>query len=79
MLLELPLLKLPFCWSATLVAAAMLLPGLFPEPKREERSSIAVKAADDPISLEVLKKFLISETNMYIVNFLRFLGTNSLM
>ena len=38
---------------------------------------VAVRAAEDPKSLDVLKKFLTSETKIYIVNFLRFLGSSS--
>ena len=49
-----------------------LLPGLFPDPSNVDRLSIAVSAAEAPISLDVLKKFLISETKMYMVNFVRF-------
>ena len=56
-----------------------LLPGLLPDPSKVERLSITVSAADEPINLDVLKKLRISETKMYIVNFLRFLGSNSLI
>ena len=56
-----------------------LLPGLLPDPSKVERLSIAVSAAEEPNNLEVLKKLRISETKMYIVNFLRFLGSNSLI
>ena len=70
-----PLFSL-FCSPAT---SPMFVPGLLPDPSIDVKLSIVVKAAEDPISLDVLKKLRISETKIYIVNFLRFLGTNSLI
>ena len=55
------------------------LPEFEAPPKRLAKLLTAVNAVEDPMSLDVLKKFLISVTNMYILNLFRFLGTSSLM